>query len=83
MTDERSFEERTESFFSNRGLDWSPDQSARNFVLHGPQQRAEALDQLDREIANTDASDIKTAADRLALQRQLRELHHKMLVVNR
>ncbi|MBP1065322.1 hypothetical protein JOE51_006789 [Bradyrhizobium japonicum] len=83
MSDDRTFEERAESFFSNRGFDWSPDLSARNFVLNGPQQRAEALDQLDQEIANTDGSDIKTAADRIALQRQLRELHHKMLEVNR
>ncbi|SEB94686.1 hypothetical protein [Bradyrhizobium erythrophlei] len=87
--DERSFEERNQSYFINHtGGDWSPEQATKNFMLNGPAQRAEGLDLLDREIANagpvsSGSNDFRAAADRLVLRRELGELHRKMLAVNR
>ena len=89
MTDDpRSFEERMQSNFRNRtGEDWSPQKTVDSFALYGPQQRAEALDQIDFEISRTELgnnpSEIKTAASRLALKRNLQSLHQKMLAVKR
>jgi len=89
MTDDtRSFEERMQSSFRNRyGEEWNPQKTIDSFLLYGPQQRAEALDQLDAEISSTEVSNspqaIKTAAQRLALRRQLRSQHHAALAVKR
>ena len=52
MADEKDFLERTADYWNNRGLDWSPESTVENFGLHGPRKRAEALDQLDTELAN-------------------------------
>ncbi|XSC46797.1 hypothetical protein ACF1BQ_014595 [Bradyrhizobium sp. RDT10] len=86
--DTRSFEERMQSGYRNRsGEDWTPQKTVDSFALYGPQQRAEALDQLDLEISRTEVSSnpqaIKTAAQRLALRRQLRSQHQEMLAVKR
>ncbi|WP_420971522.1 hypothetical protein [Bradyrhizobium sp. B120] len=86
--DERSFEERMQSNFKSRtGVDWSPQATIDNFVLFGPEQRADALDQIDLEISKTDVDDnpnaLATAAQRLHLRRELQSLHHKMLQVRR
>lgn len=86
--DDRSFEERMQSNFRNRtGEDWTPQKTVDSFTLYGPEQRAQALDQLDVEISRTEVgnnpSAMKTAASRLTLKRQLQSLHHKMLAVKR
>lgn len=86
--DTRSFEERMQSAYRNRtGEDWTPQKTVDSFALYGPQHRAEALDQLDAEISRTEVNNnpsaIKTAAQRLALKRQLQSQHHKMLAVKR
>ncbi|UPJ31012.1 hypothetical protein [Bradyrhizobium sp. CW1] len=86
--DERSFEDRMQGNFRNRtGEDWSPQKTVDSFTLYGPEQRAQALDQLDVEISRTEISNnptaIKTAASRLALKRELQSLHQKMLAVRR
>jgi hypothetical protein len=86
--DERTFEERMQSGFRNRtGEDWTPQKTVDSFARYGPEQRAQALDQIDFEISRTELSNnpqaIKTAAQRLALKRQLQALHHQMLTVKR
>jgi hypothetical protein len=89
MTDDtRPFEERLQSSYRNRtGEDWTPQKTVDGFALYGPQQRAEALDQLDLEISRTEVdnnpSAMKTAAQRLALRRELQSLHHQMIAVKR
>jgi hypothetical protein len=86
--DERSFEERMQSAYRNRsGEDWSSQKSIENFPLYAPEPRAQALDALDLEIARTEVNNspsaLKTAAQRLALRRQLRSIHDKLLTVGR
>ena len=49
MSDDRDFSEKVESFWSNRGLEWSPDKALEHFTLYGPRKRSEALDLLDQE----------------------------------
>ena len=85
MSDEKDFLERTADYWRNRGLDWSPESTVENFGLHGPRKRAEALDQLDTELANFEPTteNMRKGAEMLGLRRNLREVHHNLLKVSR
>lgn len=85
---DRSFEDLNESHHENRGQQWNAETARREFIISGPERRAIALDELDKAI--NDVGEIspgtegfKTAAERVTLKRELKELHLKMLAVRR
>jgi hypothetical protein len=82
------FEKRAEGMWANRGVEFSPETARKEFVLSGPDRRAQALDDLDKAIDDTGelsegTGACRTASDRIALRRDLRALHHRMLSVKR
>ncbi len=83
--DTRNFIEQTANYWRNRGLEWSPENTVENFTLYGPRKRADALDQLDSELAKVEptAGDLREYTEMVGLRRNLDSVHHALLKANR
>jgi hypothetical protein len=83
--DDRTFIEKTESFWNNRGLEWSPEKARDHFALHGPRQRAEAMDQLDSELRSCEPTmgNMRKYSELHELRQDLDRIHHSLNRVNR
>jgi hypothetical protein len=85
VADDDGFIAKTENFWRNRGLEWSPEKALDHFMLYGPKKRAEAMDQIDEELRN-----FEPTTENLRQMMELREIrqnfdavHHQAMKVGR
>lgn len=84
MEDRRSFiEQRQARARGHYGRELSPDEMAREFAKLPVNDRAEALDQLDREAASDEPLSIREAARQQRYVQALRTTHSTLRKVGR
>jgi hypothetical protein len=87
--DKADFIERAESISKNwTGEKWSPDAMVNEFHLYSLEKRANALDDLDRELremgpVDTSQSSLRRHANLHRLRARLDEVHHALRKANR